>query len=232
MRIRAVIFDLDHTLFDRHGTLREVAKQFRYSFRVKEGVTDEEIARLWCYADDHFVYDGWKYVLAYLVENGVFEEEPPYDEYCSFVYENFARTAVRFEETIPTLLLLKKRGCSIGLITNGNHALQYKKLKMLGLSDAFDEIIVSGDVMVDKPDSEIFLMMSEKLVLPPSQMVYVGDNPRNDIAGAREAGYHTIWMKSTGMWDSEISPADETVERVEQVPAAVERIERRFSDAP
>lgn len=230
MRIKAVIFDLDHTLFDRHGTLREVAKQFRRSFRVKEGVTDDQIARLWCYADDHFVYDGWKYVLAYLAENGVFELVPPYDEYRSFVYENFAKVAIRFEETIPTLLLLKKRGCAIGLITNGNHALQYKKLDMLGLRDAFDEIIVSGDVMVDKPDSEIFMMMSEKLSLPPSQMVYVGDNPRNDIAGAREAGYHTIWMKSTGTWDSKISPPEETVERVQDVPAAVERIERRLCD--
>ena len=227
MRIKAVIFDLDHTLFDRHGTLREVAKRFRHSFRVKEGVTDDQIARLWCYADDHFVYDGWKYVLAYLTENGVFEEPPPFSAYRSFVYENFSKVAVRFDEAIPTLRLLKKRGFAIGLITNGNHALQYKKLDLLGLRDAFDEIIVSGDVMVDKPDREIFMMMIEKLVLPPPRMVYVGDNPRNDIAGAREAGYHTIWMKSTGTWDSKIAPPEETVERVEQVPAAVERIEKR-----
>ena len=228
MRIRAVIFDLDHTLFDRHGTLREAAKQFRHAFRVKEGVTDEEIARLWCYADDHFVYDGWKYVLAYLAENGVFEEVPPYDSYRSFVYENFARVAVRFEGTMPMLTALKKTGRSVGLITNGNHALQYKKLEMLGLRYIFDEIIVSGDVMVDKPDKDIFMLMSDKLSLPPAQMVYVGDNPRNDIAGARDAGYHTIWMKSTGTWDSEIAPPEETVERVQDVPAAVERIEKRF----
>ena len=225
MKLKAVIFDLDHTLFDRHGTLREVAKQFRHSFRVREGVTDEEIARLWCYADDHFVYDGWKYVLAYLSENGVFEEPPLYDDYRSFVYENFARTAVRFDETMPMLLTLKKRGYAVGLITNGNHALQYRKLQMLGLQYIFDEIIVSGDVMVEKPDREIFQMMCEKLSLEPSQMVYVGDNPRNDIAGARGAGYHTVWMRSTGMWDYEVAPADESVDRVEEIPAAVERIE-------
>ncbi len=225
MKLKAVIFDLDHTLFDRHGTLREVAKQFRYAFRVKEGVTDEEIARLWCYADDHFVYDGWKYVLAYLSENGVFEETPPYDRYRSFVYENFAKTAVKFDEALPMLQTLKKQGYAIGLITNGNHALQYSKLNMIGIREVFDEIIVSGDVMVDKPDREIFLLMSEKLSLKPSQMVYVGDNPRNDIAGARNAGYHTVWMRSTGLWDYEIAPADESVDRVEEIPAAVARIE-------
>lgn len=227
MKLKAVIFDLDHTLFDRHGTLREVAKQFRYAFRVKEGVTDEEIARLWCYADDHFVYDGWKYVLAYLTENGVFEVAPPYDRYRSFVYENFARTAVKFDEALPMLKTLKKQGYAIGLITNGNHALQYGKLNMIGIREVFDEIIVSGDVMVEKPDREIFRLMSDKLSLRPEQMVYVGDNPRNDIAGARDAGYHTIWMNSTGTWDYKIAPADESVKRVEEIPAAVERIERR-----
>ncbi|MBQ6119662.1 MAG: HAD family hydrolase [Clostridia bacterium] len=224
MKLKAVIFDLDHTLFDRHGTLREVAKQFRHAFRVKEGVTDEEIARLWCYADDHFVYDGWKYVLDYLTENGIFEQAPPFDAYRSFVYENFAKTAVRFDEAVPMLLTLKKRGYAVGLITNGNHALQYRKLDMIGLRKLFDEIIVSGDVLVEKPDREIFLMMCDKLSLRPEQMIYVGDNPRNDIAGARDAGYHTIWMKSTGMWDYELAPAEESVDRVEEIPAAVERI--------
>ena len=170
-------------------------------------------------------------MLAYLVENGVFEEAPPYDAYRSFVYENFARTAVKFEEALPMLNALKKSGRAVGLITNGNHALQYGKLDMIGLRDVFDEIIVSGDVMEEKPDRDIFLLMSDKLSLRPEQMIYVGDNPRNDIAGARGAGYHTIWMKSTGFWDYKIAPADESVGRVEEIPAAVERIERRVSGA-
>ena len=38
MKLKAVIFDLDHTLFDRHGTLREVAKQFRHSFIRKKNI--------------------------------------------------------------------------------------------------------------------------------------------------------------------------------------------------
>ena len=226
MKIKAVVFDLDHTLFDRHGTLREVAKEFRHSFRVNENLSDEEIAKLWIYADDHFVYDGWKYIFSYLVENGVFTEAPPYDSYRSFVYENFAKTAVPFDGTLPMLETLRRRGYKTALITNGGHALQYKKLDMLGLRGAFAEIIVSGDMMIDKPDKEIFMLMSEKLCYEPSEMIYVGDNPKNDIAGARAAGYHTIWMKSTGMWQYSLMPAEEEVSTVEEIPDAVERIEK------
>lgn len=224
--IKAVIFDLDHTLFDRHGTLRKIAPQFRTEFNVKDSVTDEEIAEKWIYADDHFVYDGWQYIFAYLVENGIFETPPEYTEYRSFVYKTFAKTAVAFDETIPMLTALKNQGYRTGLITNGGHSLQYKKLEMLGLAPYFDEIIVSGDVMTDKPDKEIFLIMADKLSLSPSEMIYVGDNPVNDIKGARSAGYKTIWMKSTGFWQYGLDPADEEADRVEDVPALVEKISK------
>ena len=43
-------------------------------------------------------------------------------------------------------------------------------------------------------------------------------HPYGYIAGARDAGYRTIWMESTGQWDFHLSPADETVKRVEEVP--------------
>lgn len=224
--IKAVIFDLDHTLFDRHGTLREVAKYFRKEFEVSPSITDEEIAEKWIYADDHFVYDGWEYIFAYLVENGVFAVPPEYCDYRSFVYKYFAQIAVSFEETIPMLKNLRNQGYKTGLITNGGHSLQYKKLEMLNLTKYFDEIIVSGDVMIDKPDKEIFLIMSDKLSIAPEDMIYVGDNPKNDIKGARSAGYKTIWMKSTGLWQYGLDPADEEADRVEEIPALVEKISK------
>lgn len=223
--IKAVVFDLDHTLFDRHGTLRKLVPAFRQNFKVKKDITDEEIGDKWVYADDHFVYFGWQYILFYLAENGIFEEVPPFDEYRSFVYKYFAKVAVSFPDTSGMLDELRRDGYKIGLITNGSHSLQYKKLYMLNITDKFDEIIVSGDVMIDKPDRDIFYMMCEKFCFDPSDMVYVGDNPINDIEGARKAGYKTIWMKSTGFWEETILPADRTVCSVAEIPDAVRSLD-------
>jgi len=195
--IKAVLFDLDHTLFDRHGTLTALVPELRRAFRVDEGKTDEEIAKIWCYADDSFVYDGWYYIFSYLTEQGVFASPAEYESYRSFVYENFAKTAVRFNYTLPILERLKSRGYKIGLITNGQHALQYKKLELTGLRYIFDEIIVSGDYMIEKPSKEIFLIMCEKLSLKPEECVYVGDNRKNDVDGASSAGMRTVWVQST-----------------------------------
>lgn len=221
--IRAVIFDLDHTLFDRHATLTAIAPSFRKYFDIADGVTDAEIAEKWVYADDMFVYDGWENIFSFLKENEIFRTEPKFDEYRTFVFKTFARTAVPFDFTLPMLKGLKKDGYKVALITNGRHELQYSKLTLTGLRYIFDEIIVSGDVGVEKPDKEIFLIMCEKLGVKPNECVYVGDNPFNDIGGAKNAGMRTLHIKTK--YKNPAAPtADAEISSVKDVPEAVERM--------
>lgn len=223
--IKAVIFDLDHTLFDRHGTLKSLVPRLREEFQVSDKMTDEEIGKLWCYADDNFVYFGWENIHGYLAEKGVFVKVPPFEDYRSFIYKYFAVTAVPFPDTIPMLEELRSFGYKTGLITNGNHALQYAKIDMLSLRIHFDEIIVTGDYGVHKPDKEIFDIMREKFVFSSDEMVYVGDNPVNDIKGARDAGWKTVWMNSTGYWDEKINRADREVKTVGEITEAIKSLE-------
>lgn len=225
--IKAVIFDLDHTLFDRHGTLRAIVGELRKDFDVNEKMTDGEIAELWCYADDNFVYFGWENIWGYLIEKGVFNKAPSFEDYRSFIYRNFAKTSVPFPDTVPMLMSLRESGYKTGLITNGNHALQYSKIKNLGLLQYFDEIIVTGDYEIHKPDREIFDIMREKFLFRAEEFVYVGDNPVNDIKGTRSAGWHTIWMNSTGYWDEKEKRADREVKKVSEVIDAVKSLEEQ-----
>ena len=53
------------------------------------------------------------------------------------------------------------------------------------------------------------------------EMVYVGDNPVNDVEGARSAGWKNVWMKSTGWWKEGIAPADREVCKVNEVIDAI-----------
>lgn len=223
--IKAVVFDLDHTLFDRHGTLKALVGALRKEFPVNEKMSDEEIGDIWCHADDNFVYFGWENIWGYLCDKGVFTKKVKYEDYRSFVYKYFALTAVPFPETVPMLKSLSKAGYKTGLITNGDHALQYKKLRMLSLENRFDEIMVSGDWDVHKPEKEIFDIMREKFMFAPNEMVYVGDNPINDIMGARNAGWKTVWMNSTGYWDETAARADVEIRSVAQVLDAIKYLE-------
>lgn len=223
--IKAVIFDLDHTLFDRHGTLKSLVPKLREEFAVSSNMSDSEIGEIWCYADDHFVYSGWESILSYLSEKGIFDITPPFSGYRAFLFKHFAVTAIPFPETIPMLEALHSRGIKTGLITNGDHNLQYAKIGILGLEPHFDEIIATGDYGIHKPDRAIFDIMREKLGFSPDEMVYVGDNPVNDIEGARGAGWKTVWIKSTGYWDNKIAPAHREVYKVNEIIDAILSLE-------
>ncbi len=222
--IKAVVFDLDHTLFDRHGTLRAIVPALRDAFDVNPDMSDEKIASLWCCADDALVYHGWERIWRFLSDNGVFTVVPDFEAYRDFLVRQFGCTAVAFPDTVPMLRTLRESGYKTALITNGYHDLQNKKIDMLNLRDCFDEIMVSGDYEADKPDRRIFDIMREKLGFLPGELVYVGDNPINDIKGAAGAGWKTVWMKSTGYWDITVKKADAEVSCVSEVPNIINTI--------
>ena len=222
--LKAILFDLDHTLFDRHGTLTALVPALRRAFRVDPALSDEAVARIWCTADDHWVYDGWNYIFAYLCENGVFTEPPEYADYRSFVFRTFAGTAVPYDFVLPMLQRFKKQGFLVGLITNGQHALQYAKLRLTGLRYVFDEILVSGDYGVEKPDKEIFLIACEKLGIDPAEAVYVGDNRKNDIDGAAGAGMRTVWLCGTNDTQTGRCEPDITIRDLRELPEKIELI--------
>ena len=98
---------------------------------------------------------------------------------------------------------------------------------MLGLRDAFDEIIVSGETPYEKPQKEIFLLMAEKLNIKPEEMLYIGDHPVNDVDGARKAGCIPVWVRTTGTWIfPEIEKPELQVESVKEIPLILKKINK------
>ena len=223
--IKAVVFDLDHTLFDRYATIKKLVPQLRKHFDLGDGITDEYFIQELSYADKHFVHKGWEGIYNHLVSKGIFKTLPGFAEYTEIVLRHFRHIAEKYDFSEPTLKKIKSKGYKIGLITNGSHELQYKKLGMLELTDLFDEIIVSGDTPYQKPDERIFLMMAEKMGVEPSEMMYVGDHPLNDVEGSRKAGCVSVWVKTTGTWIfPEIEKPDLQIETVEELPSLLNEI--------
>ena len=56
--------------------------------------------------------------------------------------------------------------------------------------------VVAGEGGVPtKPNPEPFQQCLKELSVSPSEAVYIGDDWRIDICGARDAGMHVIWLK-------------------------------------
>jgi len=102
-----------------------------------------------------------------------------------------------FPDSLPILETLKRRGVPMGVVSNyGTHLLDL--LPKLNIFDYFDFIIVSAIVGVTKPHPRIFQMAIEEAGVPASQLLYVGDNPVDDVEGANQVGIEAILINRPG----------------------------------
>lgn len=92
---------------------------------------------------------------------------------------------------------LKKTGkYKIAMISNIGHDWINEFFELESIQGLFDEVILSCDVNILKPDPAIFTMMAEKLALSPSECVMIDDLPRN-INGAKKAGMQGVLFTSS-----------------------------------
>ena len=100
------------------------------------------------------------------------------------------------DTTISILELAKENDVKLGIITNGPSEHQWAKIEALGVEKWIprENIIVSGDLGINKPDVRIFDVMKEKLQLNVDSLYYIGDSLENDIVGASNAGWNPIWI--------------------------------------
>ncbi len=90
----------------------------------------------------------------------------------------------------------KSKGIQLGIITNGPAEHQANKINQLQVKDWVDEnnIFISGKLGVAKPSIEIFRVVENEMGIEPENTYYVGDSYRNDVIGAKMAGWNSIWI--------------------------------------
>ena len=84
----------------------------------------------------------------------------------------------------------------IGLITDGTHAVQAKKVKALAIAPRFTEIVYTDALGADraffKPHPRPFEVMEAALGAPGDRYAYVGDNPVKDFVAPNARGWTTV----------------------------------------
>lgn len=225
--IKAVVFDLDHTLFDRYGTIKKIIDTVdSFDSPFKDSVTREDIFDTIKYAEKEYIYLSFLHVLNFLNEKGMFKDGINLDNYYNtYIKPQYMKTAVPFPFTKPMLTTLREMGIRVSLITNGQPEIQHRKIELLNLQNEFEHILVGGDFGIGKPEPSIFLEMARLMDLQPNEMLYVGDHPKSDIFGSRNAGYTPVWVKTIGSWPyPEIEKPELQVNTVAEIPEIVKKL--------
>lgn len=96
----------------------------------------------------------------------------------------------------PLLRQLKARGTRIGLLTDLMEEIQLRKVARLGLAPYLDAVVTSEKVGREKPDARMFRAILRKLRATPTASVMIGDDYRKDIVGGKRAGLVTVWVSN------------------------------------
>lgn len=105
-----------------------------------------------------------------------------------------------FNDVIPCLEILEKRGIKSGIITDGYACTQRKKLEAVSAYNYFDNIIITDELGREywKPHPKPYNIMKNKLNLEYHEMVYLGDNISKDFITAKKLGMKTVRIKREG----------------------------------
>ena len=120
------------------------------------------------------------------------------------------------------------RDFKLGIIAN-QHPPVKEAVENYGIAGLFDVIIISEIVHLFKPDPAIFQCGLDQAQIAPSDAVFVGDRPDNDIGPAKAAGMKTVRFQR-GLQYIYYNPtdpaltADATVTNISELAAAVRRV--------
>ena len=107
----------------------------------------------------------------------------------AFEYFRAERQKVTFyPDALPALERLSRR-FRLGVISNG-----FANVEAIGVAHHFETVVSAHEVGISKPAPEIYAACAERMALAPAQLLYVGDDPANDVVGPMRAGWSAAWI--------------------------------------
>ncbi|MGV4988268.1 HAD family hydrolase [Streptomyces sp. NRAIS4] len=236
MTIRAVVWDVDDTLFDYTTADREGMRAHLAAEGLLAGYDSPEQALLqWREITDiqwaRFASGEVDFVTQRRDRTRVFVGQELTDAEADAW---FARYLVHYEaswslfpDVLPALEALAASHRH-AVLSNSSITVQEHKLRTLGLLDRFEVVLCAAELGVSKPEAGAFLAACEALGLPPREVAYVGDHPEIDGRGAAEAGLLSVWIdRGTGSAQAEGEVAAHRISTLAELPALV-RADTRF----
>ncbi|MCX5746172.1 MAG: HAD family hydrolase [Proteobacteria bacterium] len=197
--MRALLLDLDDTLFDRTAAL------LRWAARHGAALDHAWLVRL----DERGRRPRLKFAAA-IIDRLDLDDEPAAFA-ARFPHELAA--CIEPEPGLRAALAPLAGRIPIAVVTNGGDA-QREKLRRTGLDDLVGAIFVSGELGISKPDPEIFARAARWANCDPIDCVFVGDDPELDLAPAAALGMTTAW-RCRGAWPAAIPAPALTIRSVD-----------------
>jgi len=187
--IRAVIFDMDNTLFDLIG-----AKMAACDTASKALGRDDGQDLFAYFLRPDWGFEDWRNIRDYLLDRDLFTP-PRYYEVCSLYEQEKLDHITAYPGVTEVVLEIRRKGIPLALVTDADMYHAKRRLEKAGLSGAFDHIVTYEMTGRKKPDTAPFLLALRKIGSGSSMTAMIGDSPHRDLAPAREVGMQTFYAR-------------------------------------
>jgi HAD superfamily hydrolase (TIGR01549 family) len=201
---RAVLFDLDDTLFDHRRSSAAALRSVQNAYDCFRHVVFSDFERR---------HSGFLEEMHPAVVSGRLDMDDARRERFRRLFASFGVTAVedtcaaaaslyrteylaarKAMEGAEALLQAIRKEARVGIVSNNMLQEQKEKLEFCRLAAYVDALVVSEETGVSKPEPEIFQIALDALGVQPESAVMVGDSWDADIVGARRTGMRAIWF--------------------------------------
>lgn len=237
--IKAIIFDLDDTLYNFRAAHRAGAnawaayaeEQFQLpveqTLHELEALIAEQAQKIGPIAASH------NRVLR--AELWLAKRNLPVFPHATALAEHYWQALldamVPNEGAVEILRDLQMRGFLIGVGTNMTAYVQYKKIEKLGFGNIVDFIVTSEECGVDKPLRHFFKYSAKKANdtleregrterIEVNEILFVGDSVKHDLEGAHEAKMQALLFDPENQHPEE----EERIQRFAELPEVLKRL--------
>lgn len=186
--MKAVIFDLDNTLYNVEqyncSAFKVIAEYLSKKYDLSEQEIYKRLVNLWSKKTSMYshLFDELLDIFNLGNELGNVIK----------IFNNYAGELKLYPDVFPTLNELKTRNYKLGIITDGDVERQKRKIKILGVDGFFDVIVFTKELGNPKPSEIPFQQAINELNINPQKSYYIGDNPLIDFEGAKKMGMGTL----------------------------------------
>lgn len=115
---------------------------------------------------------------------------------CTAFREKSRDKFVCYKNVPEVLSKIKSEGVHVYLLSNAQRLFTEKELDDAGLTEYFDDIFISSDMGIKKPDAAFINSLMKKHGLIKSETVMVGNEIKADIGSAIAAGVDGIYLNT------------------------------------
>ena len=89
--------------------------------------------------------------------------------------------------------MFKIKKNNIAILTDLTAQIQHRKIRRLNIEEYIDYFVSSEEAGEEKPSSQIFQVLMEKIGCKKDEVIMIGDSFEKDVEGAKRFGINSLW---------------------------------------